>query len=240
MLQIRPAAASRARPTAQAGGNGGTLLVAYVCGPGLNERSGHDLALARAVRAGHRYRGRVSEIPWWGLPLVAAVFALVGAGVAVLVIARNDYVRGRVRRTRRWYTERRDAYVSLLTVFERDVYRLRSGYSAGTKKPDVLAYLDEVGPALMQVRLLASGPVRSAALAVHKVLEQLHGPGPEPVPGADPTVPFLELVAHVPLLMQEFEVAIREELGIDATPPRASPGVDSSAPARLRSLIRKG
>jgi hypothetical protein len=192
---------------------------------------------------GHRYRWRVSEIPWWGLPLVAAVFALAGAGGTVLVIARNNYVRGRVRKTRRWYSERKDAYVSLLAVFERDIYRLRSGYAAGTKKPDVLAYLDEVGPALMQVRLLASGPVRSAALAVHKVLEQLHGPGPEPVPGVDTTAPFLELLGHVPLLMQQFEVAIREELEIEPTPPPApaeSAALNGTPPRRLRALIRKG
>jgi hypothetical protein len=180
----------------------------------------------------------VSEIPWWGLPLVAAVFALLGAAVAVLVIARNNYVRGRVRKTRRWYSERKDAYVSLLAVFERDIYRLRSGYAAGIQKPDVLAYLDEVGPAVMQVRLLASGPVRSAALSVHKVLEQLHAPGPEPVPGAETPVPFLELLGHVPLLMQEFEVAIREELEIEQNPPPALTGQATPAAAR-RSLIRK-
>jgi hypothetical protein len=199
----------------------------------LNERSGHDLTRRRARRAGHRYRYRVSEIPWWGLPLVAAVFALLGAAVAVLVIARNNHVRGRVRKTRRWYSERKDAYVSLLAVFERDIYRLRSGYAAGVQKPDVLAYLDEVGPAVMQVRLLASGPVRSAALSVHKVLEQLHSPGPEPVPGAETPVPFLELLGHVPLLMQEFEVAIREELEIDQTPP------PSASEGSRRSLTRK-
>jgi hypothetical protein len=163
----------------------------------------------------------VSEIPWWGLPLVAAVFALVGAGLTVLVIARNNHVRGRVRKTRRWYSERKDAYVTLLAVFERDIYRLRSGYNAGIQKPDTLAYLDEVGPALMQVRLLASGPVRSAALSVHKVLEQLHGQGPEPVPGMGTAAPFLELLGHAPLLMQEFEVAIRAELEIEPTPPPA-------------------
>jgi hypothetical protein len=206
----------------------------------LNGSSGHDLGRRRAPRAGHRYRWRVSEIPWWGLPLVAAVFALLGAGVAVLVIARNNYVRGRVRKTRRWYSERKDAYVALLAVFERDIYRLRSGYTAGTRKPDVLAYLDEVGPALMQVRLLASGPVRSAALAVHKVLEQLHGPGPEGVPGMETAAPFLELLGHVPLLMQEFEVAIREELEIEPTPPPSPPAVlNGTAPRGLRALIRK-
>lgn len=180
----------------------------------------------------------MSEIPWWGLPLVAAVFALVGAGVAVLVIARNNYDHGRVRKTRRWYSERKDAYVTLLAAYERDIYRLRSGYAAGAKKPDVLAYLDEIGPALMQVRLLASGPVRSAALAVHKVLEQLHGPVTVP----DSAAPFLELLGHVPLLMHEFEVAIRDELEIEPTPPPARPDsaeLNGSAARRRRSLMRK-
>jgi hypothetical protein len=167
------------------------------------------------------------------------VFALLGAAVAVLVIARNNHVRGRVRKTRRWYSERKDAYVSLLAVFERDIYRLRSAYAAGIQKPGVLAYLDEAGPAVMQVRLLASGPVRSAALAVHKVLEQLHGPGPESVPGGDTTAPFLELLGHVPLLMQEFEVAIREELEIEQNPPPALPAPAAPSGVR-RSLTRKG
>jgi hypothetical protein len=182
----------------------------------------------------------VSEIPWWGLPLVAAVFALVGAGVAQLVTTRDNQVRSRVRKTRRWYAERKDAYVALLAFFERDVHRLRTGYAAGTRKPDVLAYLDEVGPVLMQVRLLASGPVRSAALAVHLVLEQLHGPGPEPVPGMDTEKPFLELLGHVPLLMHEFEVAIREELEIEPSPPPEPPPPLDSSPARsLRALVRR-
>ncbi|MDT5041709.1 MAG: hypothetical protein QOE51_2694 [Actinoplanes sp.] len=200
----------------------------------LNAHSGHDLTRHCDPGAAHRYRCRVSEIPWWGLPLVAAVFALVGAGLTVLVIARNNYVRGRVRKTRRWYSERKDAYITLLAVFERDIYRLRAGYAAGTPKPDALAYLDEVGPALMQVRLLASGPVRSAALSVHKVLEQLHGPGPEPVP--ETTAPFLELLGHAPLLMQEFEVAIRDELEIAPTPPRDP--LNGATTGQRRSLAR--
>ena len=116
----------------------------------------------------------MSEIPWWGLPLIAAVFALAGAAVAMLVSARNDYARSRARKTRRWYAERKDAYVELMAVFERVVYRLRAGVRRRRQEPDPLVYLDEVGPALVQVRLLASGPVRSAALAVHLLLEKLH------------------------------------------------------------------
>ena len=64
----------------------------------------------------------------------------------------------------------------------------------GARSPDPLVYLDEVGPALAQVRLLASGPVRSAALAVHLQLEKLHTGGSQStVPGVEPQKHFREL-----------------------------------------------
>jgi hypothetical protein len=165
------------------------------------------------------------------------VFALVGASVALLVSARNDYSRSRTRKTRRWYAERKSAYVELMAVFERVVYRLRAGYAAGGKEPDPLVYLDEVGPALAQVRLLASGPVRSAALAVHLQLEKLHtGGGRSGVPGVEPQKHFRELLTQVPLVMQEFEEAVREELDIRTSPP-SSPG-DLAPDLRARPWSR--
>ena len=178
----------------------------------------------------------MSQIPWWGLPLIAAVFALAGAAVAVLVSARNDYSRSRARKTRRWYTERQDAYVGLMAVFERVLYRLRAGQAAGGREPDPLVYLDEVGPALARVRLLASGPVRSAALAVHLQLEKLHtSGGPSTVPGVEPQKHFRELLGQVPLVLQEFEAAAREELDISTTPPAPAAEIAPDRPwGRLR------
>ncbi|MEU4557090.1 hypothetical protein AB0F72_01775 [Actinoplanes sp. NPDC023936] len=164
----------------------------------------------------------MSQIPWWGLPLVAVVFALAGAAAAHLAAARNNALRHRRRRTRQWYDERRAAYVQLLTAFDRATYRLRAAYDAGEKPPTVLNYLDEVGPALMPVRLLASGPVRSAALAVHLQLERLHSEmNPAGVVGVEPRTHFRELLAQVPLVMQQFEAAVREELEITDRPPAA-------------------
>ncbi|WP_285555675.1 hypothetical protein [Actinoplanes regularis] len=167
---------------------------------------------------------RVSQIPWWGLPLVAAVFALAGAAAVRYVAARDNALLSRRRRTRRWYEERKVAYVELLTAFERATVRLRSAFEADEKPPSLLAYVDEIGPALMPVRLLASGPVRSAALAVHLQLERLHGPmNPAGVSGVRPQTHFRELLAQVPLVMQQFEAAVREELGIEHTPPAPPP-----------------
>ncbi|MBM2622139.1 hypothetical protein JIG36_42215 [Actinoplanes sp. LDG1-06] len=178
----------------------------------------------------------MSNVPWWGLPLIAAVFALAGAAAVQIVSARNDYLRGRRRRTRRWYEERKAAYVALLAVFERDTFRLRAAYDAGDKPVPALVYMDEVGPALMQVRLLASGPVRSAALAVHVLLQKLHGEmNPAAVIGVQPEIHFRELLTQVPLVMQQFEAAIREELRIDTTPPVSPPPLNG----RARGLLRR-
>jgi hypothetical protein len=182
----------------------------------------------------------VSAIPWWGLPLIAAVFALLGAAAAQIVTARSEAARIRAGRTGRWYEERKAAYVGLMAAFERALYRLRATYALGDPAPDPLAYLDDVGPALMQVRLLASGPVRSAATAVHLLLEQLHGGArPAPVPGVEPEKHVRELLAQVPLVMQQFEAAIRDELEISTTPPRPVEPPEPDLRARARALLRR-
>jgi hypothetical protein len=182
----------------------------------------------------------VSDIPWWGLPLIAALFALAGAVTAQLLSARNDYLHSRRRRTRRWYEERKAAYVQLLAVFERATYRLRAADEAGEKPPTALAYVDDVGPALMQVRLLASGPVRSAALAVHLLLQKLHREmNPAAVPGVQPQTHFRELLTQVPLVVQQFEAAIREELHIEDRPPARVELTNGHLRGRARSLLRR-
>jgi hypothetical protein len=168
------------------------------------------------------------------------VFALAGAVTAQLVTARNEYVRSRRKATRRWYEERKDAYVALLAVFERDTYRLRAAYDAGDKPVTALAYVDEVAPALMRVRLLASGPVRSAALAVHVLLQKLHGEmNPAAVPGVQPQTHFRELLTQVPLVMQQFEAAVREELRMTAAPPAGPELSNGDLRGRSRSWRRR-
>ncbi len=179
----------------------------------------------------------MSEIPWWGLPLVAAVFALAGAGVAVFVQARDDRARSRAERSGHWYAERRDAYVALLAQFERAAYRRRVALDSGHPIPTPYTYLDETGPALMRVRLLASGPVRSAVMAVHLLLEKVYAPASTPPPGVDSAKAVREMLGHVPLVMQELEQAIREELEIRPTPPPASD--EPPAPRSLLSYVKR-
>ncbi|WP_305782423.1 hypothetical protein [Symbioplanes lichenis] len=177
----------------------------------------------------------MSEIPWWGLPLVAVVFALLGAGLAVLFQARDRFARARAARTERWYSERRDAYVALLAQFERSAARLRLALDSGQPMPASHLYLDETGPALMRVRLLASGPVRSAVMAVHLLLEKVYAPSVTPPPGVDSAKAVREMLGHVPLVMQELEAAVREELEIRLTPPPALPEEPPGRSLRLPS-----
>lgn len=179
----------------------------------------------------------MSEIPWWGLPLVAVVFALAGAGVAVLVQARVTRTRARAERAGHWYAERRDAYVALLAHFERAAYRRRVALDAGDPNPAPFTYLDETGPALMRVRLVASGPVRSAVMAVHLMLEKIYTTGSTPPPGVEPVKAVREMLGQVALVMQELEEAIREELEIRPTPPVAP--AEIPPPRSLRSPAKR-
>jgi hypothetical protein len=176
----------------------------------------------------------VSDIPWWSLPLTAGVFALAGALIVQLVTARQYLTRRAAARRRRWYEERRAAYVALIAAFERSVARLRRDHRAGITEPDPLVYHDEVGPALIQVRLLATGEVRNAALAVHRLLEDLHGPRPATARSED----FDEVINHVPLVLHDVELAVRAELGIEVAPPPLPPEAPPSRRARVAALVR--
>ncbi len=176
----------------------------------------------------------MSDIPWWALPLTAGVFALAGAFIAQLVTARQYLTRRATARRRRWYDERRSAYVALIAAFERAVARLRRDYRAGIIEPDPVAYHQEVGPALIQVRLLASGDVRNAALAVHRLLEDLHGPRPATGRVED----FVEVLNHVPLVLHEVEVAVRAELGIETAPPALPPEAPPTWRTRMKAAVR--
>lgn len=171
----------------------------------------------------------MSEIPWWALPLTAVVFAVAGAGLAQLVTIRNERAVTHAQQQARWYDERKAAYVGLLAAFERTTLRLRTGFAAGVTDPDPLLYHDEIGTPLMQVRLLASGEVRSAALAVHILLEGMHVPRAAQVPARESGQHFLEKLAHVPLVLHDLEAAVRSELDIVVSPP---PPVTVGEPSR--------
>ncbi len=166
----------------------------------------------------------MNSVPWWALPLVAGVFALAGALVGQLVSMRHGYAARAAERRKRWYDERRAAYVRLLAAYDRVLVRLRRDYAEGVTRPDLLRYHDDVGPALMQVRLLAGNEVRNAALAVHKLLVGVHDPRPEE---------FVEVLNHVPLVLHDLEAAVRDELDIRPDPP-----VLPQRPAPWRQRLR--
>ena len=59
------------------------------------------------------------------------------------------------------------------------------------------------------------------------------------VPGVQPEIHFRELITQVPLVMQQLEAAIREELRIETTPPARSEMTDGDRRGRARAILRR-
>jgi hypothetical protein len=179
----------------------------------------------------------MSQTPWWGLPLVAGLFALGGVVAAQVVAVRTERANRAVLARQRTNADRRAAYVALLAAFQSALVWARRGFDGGGPRVDSLLYVDRVAPALMEVRLVASMPVLNAALAVHKLMEEVHEQLAAASDGRGRGDRFLELLGHVPLTMQEFEKAIREELGIDTAPPVTEPVGAGGWSGRLRAAL---
>lgn len=166
------------------------------------------------------------QTPWWGLPLVAALFAVGGMVAATLLTGRTVRASRQRATEERWYSDRWAAYLALLAAFQRSMARMRRGFEEGIRTPDLMLYHSEVGAALAQVRLVAPLSVRNAAMAVHRLIEDIHEPRAAQSPTTGTAPEFLERLSHVPLLLQAFEVAVRDELGIDENwrPPATTAG----------------
>lgn len=175
----------------------------------------------------------MSELPWWGFALTAGLFALGGILAAQLVAVRIEWANRRAQERQRRYDERRHAYVSLLAAFQSALVWARRGFDGDGPHLDSLLYIERVAPALMEVRLIASPPVLNAAMAVHKQMEELHERLAAPSPAQGRGRDFREVLALVPLTMQAFEEAIRDELEISTEWPRMS---STPRPDQVRSV----
>src|SRR3954453_69236 len=98
----------RMRPLSHQPGGASTAGTTH---PDRPEGAGAFGGRTSVILRGSRYGYRVSQIPWWGLPLIAAVFAVLGAPVPRAVPPLNRSPRSGARGPRRWYEERKAAYV---------------------------------------------------------------------------------------------------------------------------------
>src|SRR2546421_5552960 len=113
----------------------------------------------------------VSTAPWWGVPLIAGIFAILGVSlsqVATWVLDRRRTKRddARIEREekRRWHRERQDAYAAYLASATSVQQQL--GITWKGRSETLPTLLERLLTCQAAVQLLASDSVAAAAMKV--------------------------------------------------------------------------
>jgi hypothetical protein len=69
----------------------------------------------------------MSDVPWWGVPLIAGVFAPGGVVVAQVNAIVMDRLRVRREDARRWHEDRRTVYARYLNAADAAAQQITSG-----------------------------------------------------------------------------------------------------------------
>jgi hypothetical protein len=111
----------------------------------------------------------MSDVPWWGVPLVAGVFALGGVVLAQVNAVVMDRLRVRREDARRWHEDRRAVYARYLNAADAAVRQITSGPVDGDHRNDddwraaVARALGELGGVRTEIQLVASVAVYDLA-----------------------------------------------------------------------------
>jgi hypothetical protein len=111
----------------------------------------------------------MSDVPWWGVPLIAGVFALGGVLLAQVNAIVMDRLRVRREDARRWHEDRRAVYARYLNAADAAVRQITSGRVDGDHRVDdewraaVAGVLGELGRVRTEIQLVASVAVYAAA-----------------------------------------------------------------------------
>jgi hypothetical protein len=97
--------------------------------------------------------------PWWGVPVIAGIFTILGASLSQIVTWLLDRARARRDARTRWHSDRLDAYAATLLALDRIFTRLLEDETAlGPQQ-----VFDAVEPHATRARLLA-GPAVEAKI----------------------------------------------------------------------------
>jgi hypothetical protein len=111
----------------------------------------------------------MSDVPWWGVPLIAGLFALGGVLLAQVNAIVMDRLRVRREDARRWHEDRRAVYARYLNAADTAVRQITSGRVIGDHRDDdewraaVAGVLGELGRVRTEIQLVASVAVYAAA-----------------------------------------------------------------------------
>jgi hypothetical protein len=156
----------------------------------------------------------MSDVPWWGVPLIAGAFALGGVVLAQVNAIVMDRVRVRREDARRWHDDRRAVYVRYLNATDAAVRQIVAGRvdgdqgDADDRRQAVTGVLEKLGDVRTEIQLVASVAVYDAARELLVETQALAA-------AAEADIAEREKAEHVVAdRRREFLTAARVELGM--------------------------
>src|SRR4051812_29261296 len=119
-----------------------------------------------------------ANIPWWGVPVVAGSFALIGVLISQLSTFRLERLKAKQDGQKHWREEKRKVYSQYILATNKSEQLAVS--SRARKKPISSEFWDQVMSAASamieaksEVEFLASKPVAEAAETLHWTIRDL-------------------------------------------------------------------
>ncbi|MEG3634528.1 hypothetical protein [Micromonospora palythoicola] len=110
----------------------------------------------------------MDQTPWWGVPLIAGLFAIGGVvtsqAVAFVLVRRQEYREDR----QRWDVNRKELYASFLVASHKMTFALMHNWETSAREETFSEYVDALIFLGEEVRLLASVATKDAAVALYQ------------------------------------------------------------------------
>jgi hypothetical protein len=119
--------------------------------------------------------------PWWGVPLIAGVFTIIGVAAAQFVAWTLDRRKADREREQRWLNDRRSVYAAYSAAVQAFFRAARLHWQDGMGQADIDRYVDNANLHRQEIQLIGSREVAEAAqemflVGVMRVSETLERP----------------------------------------------------------------
>jgi hypothetical protein len=101
--------------------------------------------------------------PWWGVPLIAGLFTILGVGAAQVVAWTMDKRKARREDERRWLQDRRQVYAAFLNAATKVHMALGRSRHEGQQQESSVDLLNDINFCRQEVWLIATREVGDAA-----------------------------------------------------------------------------
>jgi FAD/FMN-containing dehydrogenase len=115
----------------------------------------------------------MTQVPWWGVPLVAGLFALGGVLATQFTVVRLDQLRVKREDSRRWLADRRRIYASVLASAEGIYERVKIEWMSDNSASAYREELTSLRVLCQEVRLMSTREVNAAAWEIAERLKRV-------------------------------------------------------------------